>query len=255
MTPRARSIVVAAAVAVATAMAAVALAPAALVDDRVARISGGAIRLADTSGSVWHGHGIFAAGTLRLPVDWRIDPWAFARGELRLRVAPGAGAGAPRASLAIDANRVVLDDVEVTLPAALIATLASPRSGRTVAVGGDVGLRIATMEWAPPASRGVALVTWRGATLAPPGGTPPVDLGTLTATLTADNDRLAGPVANAGGAIALGGTLALRPGDALDVSLVLAPRRRDDAMLAQLLSAIGREGADGWHVDWRGSLR
>jgi type II secretion system (T2SS) protein N len=249
--------VVVATVVVAAAIAAIALAPPALLDARVDRLSAGAVRLLDTSGSVWRGRGVLAAGTTRTPIAWRIEAWPLVWRELRLRIAaPSAeSTAAPRGAIVIAADRVTLADVDVALPAAVIATLAAPQMKLAWTPGGEVGLRVDAMEWAPPASRGVALLSWRSARLAGPGGFVPLDLGTLTATLTAAGDRLSGPVANAGGDLSVTGTIDARAHESLRVTLALAPRRRDDALLAPLLAAIGREQSGEWHVEWRVPLR
>jgi hypothetical protein len=257
VTPPWRWVVVATTVVVAAAFGAVALAPAALVDARIAELSQGSVRLTDTSGSVWRGQGVLAAGATRIPVGWQIDPWGLAHGELRVAIAPGldARAGTPRGEITLASGRLAVADLDLTMPASLIAQVAAPATQRLWSADGEIGLRIAAMEWAPPASRGVALLSWRGARLSGAGGLAALDLGAVTATLTANGDHLSGPVANAGGDLAVSGVIDVRAHDSLRAALVLKPSRRDDVAMSQLLSAIAREDAAGWHVDWRVPLQ
>ena len=244
-----------AAVAVAVAIEAVWLAPAALVDGRVAQLTGGALRLAAAEGTAWRGRGVLVAGGTRLPVAWRLDAGPLLRGELRVRLRSpdGAADASPRADIALSAERVQLRDVDVTVPATLVAAAAGPAAGWAVA--GSVGIATADVEWTPAAIRGDARLHWRGARLMLPDGVAPLDLGDVRAVLTASGDRLAGPVSNEGGDVAVRGELALRANDAVQLSLALAPRHPLDATLERVLSAIGSPGNDGWRVEWRIPLR
>jgi len=255
MAPLRRAWLLPAAVAASAAIAAFWTAPASLVDARLARMTGGTLRLANAEGTVWRARGDLAAGTASIPVAWRIDPWPLLQGELRVHVTPPAGsdAGSPRADIAVDDARVALRDVDVTLPASAFAAA----MGSTVVwvAGGDVDVHAVAVDWSPPSSRGEARIRWRAANLVVPGGAAPVQLGEVSVVLTAEGDRLSGPIANEGGDLALHGEFTLRTNDSVHVSLVLAPRRTDDVILARALSAIGTADAGGWRVDWRLPLR
>ena len=64
------------------AAAVILLAPAALLDASLASRTGERLRLADARGVWWNGHSVVASasGTARIPLAWRVDPAALARG-------------------------------------------------------------------------------------------------------------------------------------------------------------------------------
>src|SRR5262245_44443627 len=68
----------------------VALAPATLADVRVAAASGGRLRLADTTGTVWRGSGTLtdAQGLWRIPLRWRVSPPGALRGVADVELEP-----------------------------------------------------------------------------------------------------------------------------------------------------------------------
>jgi hypothetical protein len=249
-----RSLAIAAAVAAVAVIEGIACAPATLLDARLARLTGGVARLADADGTAWRGHGVLAAGSATMPVAWRVAAWPLVRGELHARLAPDAATGirSPRADVVISGERVSLRDVELTLPAALPAALGGRMAGWVVA--GDLAASAAALDWAPPASRGTAQLVWRSARLVAPGAAAPLDLGDVRVELTADGDRLSGPVANSGGDLDLRGELSLRAADGLRLSLAITPRR-PDAQLVQALAAIGTAEGGAWRVEWRAPLR
>jgi hypothetical protein len=255
MAPRPRALVIFLAVAVATAMAAVCLAPAALMDAHVAGLTGGALRLAAAEGTVWRARGDLVAGTSRLPIAWRMEPWALVQGELRLHVTPAFDGPdrAPHADIAISGPRVALRDVDVTIPASALAGAAQPAAARRV--GGDVAITAAAFEWAPPANRGAARLQWRAARIALADGAMPLEFGDVVVALAADGDRLSGPVSNEGGDLAIRGTIAVRADDLAQLSLVLLPRRPVDSATAQALASLATAESGGWRIEWRVPLR
>ena len=248
-----RPLLIFAALAAAIALFAIRLAPASLADVRIAAMTKGAVRLTDAEGTSWSGRGILVAGATRMPIDWRIDAWPLVRRELHLRLVRGEGSAAmPKGDIAIGGNTVALRDVDATIPAAFLATA----TGTSAAVaGGDVEVKAAFVEWAPPANRGEARVRWLGGWLAVPGSTGSTALGDITATLSASADRLSGPVSNSGGDLAVRGNITIGAQSGIQLSLVLTPRRADDRKLAQVLSMIGVPEGDGWRVEWRFPLR
>lgn len=227
-----------------------ALAPAELVGMRVDRLSGGTLALAQTEGTIWRGRGILVAnGGARLPLAWSLDPWPLLRGAVRLRVAPYDSAGTtPRGEIAVHDGTVALSGIDVALPAAML-TAAGPRA--SFQAGGEVRVTSRAFDWSPPASRGDARVAWTHARLVQDSGEA-LDLGTVTAVLTADGVRVAGPVANEGGDLAVRGEVVLRPRDGIQLSLTLTPRRADNATLPRSLAAIGTPDGAGWRVEWHG---
>lgn len=255
MARRQRSVLVLSVVAVMVAIEGIWLAPASLIDMRLAETTHGSVRLTDTDGTLWHARGTVTIGTARIPIAWRIDVWPIFFGELRVHVMPGVGkdTGSPRADITFTRHSVGLRDLELNVPASLIATA----SGRPAAgvIEGDVNVNAAAFDWSPPNSHGEARVSWRGARLRFIAGAAPLDLGDLRVTVTAEGDRLSGPVANEGGDLDVRGDLTAREQDGMRLGLVLTPRRSDNAQLALALALIGTAEGAGWRVDWRLPLR
>jgi hypothetical protein len=249
-----RSLLIFAALVAAVVLFALRLAPASLADARIADMTKGTVRLTDVEGTLWNASGIIAAGATRMPIAWRIDATPLLRGELRLQFVRGYGdsTSMPKGDFAIRRNAVELRDIDATIPAGFIA--AATGSGPGVA-GGDVAINAASVEWTPSAMRGDARIRWLGAWIAVPGSAAPTALGDITATLSGNADRLSGPIANAGGDLAIQGTLTCGAQSGVQLSLVLTPRRADDRNLAQALSMIGAPEGDGWRVEWRIPLR
>jgi hypothetical protein len=237
-------VVVVAAVAL-LALAAIALAPASLVVAAVDNATSSRIALADVDGTVWNGSGTLVDGEgRRLPLAWKTDGVAAARGKLHVRVMPRGGDGSPRADITLDDGKLRARDVVLAVPATWLAETFA----RTlpVSVGGDVNIAIASLDWASQGSAGDARVEWRDARLSA-GGAAPLDLGNLTATLGARDNKLVGPVANEGGDLAVAGNVAAFANGAGEADLVLTPRRSDEA-LSRMLAAIGTPEAGGYRV-------
>ena len=250
-----RPLIILAALAATVALFAVRLMPATLADARLASTTKGGVRLIDADGTLWSGRGVLAAGATRIPVEWRIDAWPLVRRELHLHFVRGEGgaAGSPKGDVVIGRDSTALRDVEATVPAPFFTAAAG--SGFASLAGGEVEINAALIEWTPPANRGEARLRWRRAWLAPPGTLEPIELGDMTAALSADGDRVAGPVSNAGGDLAVRGTVTLSAASGAQLSLVLTPRRADDGDLTRALSMLGRREGDGWRVEWRFPLR
>jgi hypothetical protein len=250
-----RPLLIFAALAAAVALFAVRMMPATLADARIAAMTRGGVHLIDVEGTLWNARGILAAGATRIPIAWRIDLLPLLRRELHLHLVRG-GEGpvtSPRGDIAIGTSSVELRDIEGTIPAGFFGAAAG--SGPALLVGGDVEINAALIEWAPPANRGEARIRWRAAWLTAPGSVEAIELGDITAALSAEADRLSGPVSNTGGDLAVRGTVALSASSGLQLSLVLTPRRAEDRELAHALSMLGAPEGDGWRVEWRLPLR
>jgi len=246
-----RTILVLLSAAVLLAAAVVALAPASLVAARVTRVSG--IAMGEVEGTLWRGRGVLAAGNARLPLAWTLDAAPLLTGELRVHLTPIDGASTfPRADIAAGNGRLTLRDVDIVFPASLLATAiarnATQPAGWTA--DGEIAVTSSRLDWAPPAGSGDLRVVWRSARLAL-AAVAVVDLGELAATLVANGDRLAGPVANRGGDLDLRGDLMLQANGDAAISLVATPRRATDAALAGALAAIGTADGAGWRVHWQ----
>lgn len=227
------------------------LAPATLVGNRIERASGGALRLADTEGTIWHARGMLLGGAARLPLAWDLEFWPLLRGHWRLHVRPYAGTpgGAPRAILELRSGSMSARDVDVVFPASMLAAFSATPSGWKV--NGDVALSTAAFEWAPPDSRGNLDVEWRQARLTLAADGAPLDLGNVTINAKAQGDALGGPIRNDGGALSIQGEWTARASEGAVVTLTLAPRADADPTLANALAALGPRSDAGWRLEWR----
>ena len=137
--------------AMAVAVGVVCLAPASLLDGRLARATGGTLRLASTQGTLWHGRGVVTEATARLPLEWNIDPWPLLRGTLHMRVRSDTGAESPRGTLDLRTREITLQDADVTVPAAVILgsrDLMTPlKAGKAIAAAIPAG-RVTVLDGA-----------------------------------------------------------------------------------------------------------
>jgi hypothetical protein len=239
--------------ALAVAIAAAWLAPAALLDTRIADATGGMVRLAETAGTIWNGRGRLVAKTTRVPIAWRVDCWALLHGALRVRLTSGTGATTPRATTEASTGTLAFQDVDVTLPAQFFGATLTPFGVESVA--GEISLKADAIEWTPEAGRGEARVLWHAARVAFTGSAAPLDLGDVRTLVTANGNLLSGPVTNEGGDLALRGEWAIRAHDSVQLTLHAAPRRAGLVELERALSAIGTADGNGWRIAWHGPLR
>jgi len=248
-----RAAVIFAMLALAVAIAVASLAPAALLDPRIAVATGHMVRLAEADGTVWNGRGSLVAGTTRIPIAWRVECWPLLRGVLRVQLVSGTGAPTPRATIAVGTDTLALLDVDVTLPAAVFDGTLSPFA--VVSVAGEISVKADDIEWKPDSSRGEARVIWHAARIAFAGSAAPLDLGDVRTEATANGSVLSGPLRNEGGDLALRGEWTMRAHDSVQLALHVTPRHSGPSDLARMLSAIGTADGNGWRIDWRGPLR
>ena len=229
------------------------LAPASLLATRVERATGGTLAVRQSEGTVWRGRGVLAAGDAQLPNAWTVDPEPLLRGELRAHLGPFDGVGrVPRADVLAERDRISLRDVDLTLPLPLAIEALGGRIAHRVGLvaDGDLTIRSAQLDWVPPTVNGDLEVVWRAARFSLPAYAP-IDLGDVTASLVANGERLAGPVRNSGGVMDIGGEITVRPDRSAALSLLLTPRRADDATLARALATLGTAEGSGWRVNWQ----
>jgi hypothetical protein len=232
--------------------AAAVLAPAALLAPVVERATGGRVVAANLEGSVWRGRGVLGTASARLPLAWTLEALPLLTGTVALHVVPGEAQSAqPRADITAARNRIGLRDARIELPARALADVAAGNAPLRSAIVADGTLALTSprLDWAPPASSGDAQLVWRDARLTVLSGTP-VDLGVVSTALTAAGDRLTGSVTNAGGDLDVRGDVGLAASGAVNASLLLTPRRADNAGLARALAAIGKAEGNGWRVTW-----
>lgn len=248
-----RALVIALAAAALLATAVAALAPASLIAPHFERATRGRIVLGEAEGTLWRGQAVLIAGNARLPLAWKLDAAPLLTFEARAHITPIDGqAGSPRADIVAADQRLTLADVAVAVPAGILQQALTRDAAGPAAwtVEGEILAAATGLEWTPAAWRGDLRLVWRGARLKL-ASVPAVDLGEATATLAAQGNRLAGPVVNVGGRLDVRGDVAIDTGGGATVSLLLSPRRADDAEIARALAAIGTPDGNGWRVAWQ----
>ena len=227
-------------VALITAAAIAALAPATLVDARVAAASGGAVRIADAEGTVWRGSGLLGAsdGRWRVPVAWTLDLAPLMRGEAVVALG-SAEATDVRGRASLSRDHVLIDSLEAALPGTMLGAL-DPTA--TLATGGDVKVRATSLNVAPGGDGGTLAADWANARAQV--GTLRVDLGTVTLRLAARSGALAGPLANTGGDVGVDGNVTLRE-QRVDAQLRLTPRAAASPEIRNALASLGAADAQG----------
>jgi len=253
MEPGRRPLVLFALAIVAIAAAIAWLAPASLLDSRVARATGGVVRLASAHGTLWNGRGIVTAANTQIPVAWNVDPWPLVRGVVHVRLRSDAGADTPRATVELRADGIALQDADVTVPAAAIARKWGDMAANSV--DGEVNASASNLRLTAGANRGEARIVWHNARIQPVVSANPVDLGEVHAGLVANGATMSGPIDGQGGSLALRGDWMLKERDAFTLALHVTLRTTADPALVRWLSTVGQPEGDGWHVEWRLPLR
>ena len=237
----------------------VALAPATIVDAVLAARTAGAWHLADARGRWWRGHGVLCSrdGRARLPLAWRVALLPLARGELSIDVDPGDGANAANAipaNIRLQRGTLSLRDLQLQLPAAFAAELAPRLAALTRAgvldIGGAIELRARSFVWSPAGGHGSLDARWDRARLVVPGTT--VDLGQVTLDVAAQQGRLHGTLRNAGGNLAIegtidgsmDGTIAGNPGS-IEAAITVNPLASTPEALRRSLPMLGAQDASG----------
>ena len=233
------------------------LAPATLLSSRVERATGGTLAVHGVEGTVWHGRGVLEGAGTQVPLSWAIEAMPLLRGELRVQIAPfDAQLSMPQAEIVATRQAVTLAHLNAVLPAALITHAFANNTLRNIGftANGDVAIATPRLDWKPGTIDGNVNVVWRGGQLLLPP-LPALNLGDVTATLVANGARLAGPVTNQGGDLNISGDVSAGADGSAAVSLILTPRRADDAALTRLLSSFGAPVGNGWRVAWQSPPR
>lgn len=246
-----RRILLLAAAIVLFALAGAALAPASLAGLAVERATRGAATFAGAEGTIWRGRATLMTAGAQLPLDWTLDAWPLLRGELRVHLeAPEGAVAAPQGVIALGQGGVELAGVRIVFPAALLATPARA----FIRPAGEITLVSPALTLQQRSAAGDAGITWRNAQLVVAGGGA-ITLGTVTTTLTAAGDRLAGPIVNEGGDVEIGGNVELTAPATLEVTMTVRPRSGSESPLARTLAAIATPDDGGWRIRWKGNLR
>lgn len=231
----------------------IAFAPASLVDGRLAAQTSGKLRLAEASGTIWQGRGLIgdAAGTWRVPVAWRIDPWDLLRGVREVTLLPPPGATTPRGVVALRDQGVTVRDLAVELPAAALATAFASRAVPTF--GGTLAVTAPAFTADAAAPAGSLDVRWTGARMSALGAV--ANLGTVRLALAPRGAGLGGRLSNDGGDVRIDGTVTYAA-PALGVEATLTPGPDTPPTIARLIAMAGAPDSAGRvRIAWRGNVR
>ncbi len=235
------------------AFALVAMAPAALIDGRLAAATDGRLRVADATGTVWRGTGALtdAGNTWQLPLAWSVAPAALARGVLNVTLAPLRDAAQPRGAIGISTTGIALTDFHATVPAQALARWLPLRDAP--ALGGDIAVDASALTWSGSSGQGTLNAHWLRARLATASGM--ADLGTVDVVVTPQDARLQARVTNAGGDVRVDGTVNFTS-SSNDGDITITPAPGAPPALVRALASMGRPGADGAvRVTWRNGGR
>jgi len=233
--------------------AAVALAPAALLDWRLATLTQGRLRLADSEGTVWSGRGALtdAAGTWSAALGWRVQPAALLRGVLDVTLLPMRGASEPRGNLRWGQSEITVKDLMFSLPVAALQS--GLGDAAIIALFGEVTVEAETLRWQGKGGEGTLRARWPSARIAAAGVT--ALLGTLTMTLTPRDERLAGTIANIDGDVRITGNVAFTA-ESVELDANIVPLPQTPPMMAQAIALLGaRDSSGAVRFRWRSPSR
>jgi general secretion pathway protein N len=235
-------------------------APAALLDTRIATLSAGHLRLANTTGTVWNGSGelVLLPARTNQALRWRLDVWPLLRGELRAAII-NESAGAPSTTVVYGRDHLELRTLELAVPVESILPLATTAK---LALGGTVRVQVDHLLWRGDALDAQLSVQWRDASVPGPPG-PRADvriaLGEVRIDLTGRGSELTGPVRNIGGEVEINGQVSVAAAGASSLEATLRPRSSDrertDAVTAALSTLGLPDGQGGYRVRWSGAWR
>lgn len=228
--------------------------PATLIDRELDKQSGGKLRLADASGTVWNGRGAITApgAGWRVPLAFSVAPSDVIRGSHRLLLQPVDGAATPRGAIEAANGGVRIRDLAIDLPASAL-TSAMPARGLAVA-GGAVSVSAGVFDWTATDNDGGLNARWSAARLVV--GETVADLGTVELALSPRNGALNGRIASSGGDVRIDGTAIIASSGAVTVDATVAPSPAAPATVARALAAIGTPDAQGAvRIAWRGNLK
>jgi len=205
--------------------------------------SGGALALGDPEGTAWKGGGVLAlrsrAAYARVTeVEWRCNPLSVFTGRLNVALSGAEHETQLRANISIGAAAVYFQNVEASVPAALIepaipaAAFAKPE--------GSLRVKAESVEFGKTWMRGAASAEWIDAGLS---GMQAPRLGDYRLQITASGDRAELKLATLRGDLRLSGEGEWRASRPRVVQLrgtaEVAPERKD---LQPVLGAMGARG-------------
>lgn len=234
--------------AVALVAACLLLAPASLLDAPLAARTGERLRLADAHGVWWRGHGVLAAqdGSARVPIGWRVALVPLLAGSVVVTL-HGDDEAMPTGTLALRDGALDVHDLHVVVPAPMLSAVVPALSA--VALRGEIDARAPSFAWRRDSSVGTIDATWQAATIV--AGVLPIDLGRVVVNARPANGGVAGTVRNAGGAVAIDGTIDVHDRIA-GASFKLAPTPSASSAVRALLALTGRaDDAGAVTLTWR----
>jgi len=218
------------------------LAPAALLDWRLAALTQGRLRLADSEGSVWNGRGVLtdAPGIWSVSLAWRVQPVALLGGVLDVTLHPVGGASAPRGAIRLSQSDITLKNVALSLPAAALQS-ASGDPG-IVTLFGEITVEAEALRWDGRSGDGVLHAQWPSARITAAGVT--AELGTLTMTLVPREARLAGTIANTGGDVRITGNVAFAA-ESVELDTTITSLASTSPQIVRMLALLGSPDSSG----------
>ena len=227
--------------------------PATLINGRLAAATGGRLNLAEANGTVWRGEGALtdAKNTWQLPLAWKLDAASLASGDLALTLSPVRNATQPSGTINLSATSIALANFRGTIPAQALAAMLPLRDAP--ALGGDISVDAPAFRWNGASGEGALKLSWMRARLATTAGS--ADLGTVEIAVTPQDTRLLGRVSNAGGEVAINGTIGLTS-SSNEGDLTIAPLPGAPLALLRALATFGTADPSGAvRVSWRNSGR
>lgn len=234
-------------------IALIGLAPATLVDGRLAAMTDGRLRITTASGTIWRGAGALtdAGNTWQLPLAWTVAPAALARGELDVTIVPVRDATTPQGSLVLSSSGIALTNFRALLPAQALAGWLPIRDAP--ALGGDVSIEASTFRWNGSSGQGNLNARWLRARVATAAGA--ADLGTVDVQVTPQEARMVARVTNSGGDVRVNGTINVTA-TGNDGDITIAPIPGAPPALARAVASLGKPDADGAvRLTWRNAGR
>ena len=227
------------------------LAPASLLDAPVTASTGERLRLIDTRGFWWRGRGAVATpdGAVRMPIGWRVAFAPLFTGALVVSLVSSDDA-MPSGTFALRHETLDIRDLHVAAPAALVSALVPALT--SVALDGEVELRAPAFAWRSQDGTGTIDATWQHARIAAGA---PLDLGRVEVHAKPVAGGVAGSVRNAGGDLAIDGSVALH-GNVASAALKLTPTAAASQAVRAMLPLLGAPDRTGAvTLAWRSDRR
>ena len=231
------------------------LAPASLLDARVAAATDGRVRIAAASGTVWNGAGdlvLLPKGTRR-SIAWHVDAWPLVRGEVRGNLTLDGGSS--RTDFAYGPGRDELRHFDISLP--MDSVLQS--AGMALAgAGGRLAAHVERFERTSQAIDADLSLQWLDASLPSLRPGLRIALGDVQLELRGNGAEASGALSNRGGDVDIAGRVAISAALAPRVEATVRPRAgldrdRAEAIATALPLIAASDGRGGYRIAWSGS--